>query len=146
MADQIIIKGETIPLTPIAGMTVLRANTPLKCSICGEYRSFFYHIQIHQGEPSMLICAEECHEHLQKELMSHSEDHFFIRGIEAPIKTYTAKKQLAVIRFEPDYYDERYYVPSILKSTKIRVISEEDERFVTLVLDADTESRSVKNK
>lgn len=34
----------------------------------------------------MLVCAEECHGHLQKELMSHSEDHFLIRGIEAPLE------------------------------------------------------------
>lgn len=143
MTNQIIIKGKKITLTPIAGMTALRASEPLKCSICGEYRPFFYHIQIGHGDPSMLICAEECHEHLQHELMAHSEDHFLIRGIEAPTQAHAAKKQLATICFKPDYYDADHYVPDILKSTKIRVISEEDARFVSLVLDADTESRAV---
>lgn len=91
----------------------------------------------------MLICAEECHEHLQQELMSHSEDHFLIRGIEAPVQAHAAKEQLAIIFFKPNYYDADHYLPNILKSTKIRVISEEDERFVSLVLDADTEGRTV---
>ncbi len=85
MTNQIIIKGKKISLAPIAGTTVLRASAPLKCSICGKYRPFFYNIQIHSGEPAMLICVAKCHRHLQKQLMSHIEDHFFIRGIDAPL-------------------------------------------------------------
>ena len=34
----------------------------------------------------MLICVAKCHRYLQKQLMSHVEDHFFIRGIAAPIQ------------------------------------------------------------
>ena len=86
MTNQIIIKSKKVALTPITGTTVLRADAPLKCSICGKYRPFFYHIQIHAGQPSMLICADRCHKHLQKNLMSHLEDHFLIRGIEAPLE------------------------------------------------------------
>lgn len=86
MTNQIITEGKTISLSQMPGTTVLRANAPLKCSICGKYRPFFYNIQIHSGEPAMLICVAKCHRHLQKQLMSHVEDHFFVRGIAAPIK------------------------------------------------------------
>src|ERR1700733_2986858 len=85
MTNQIIINGRTISLTPIQGTTTLRSDAPLKCSVCGDSFSFFYHLQIEPGEPSILVCADDCHEYLEKYLMTYEGDHFLLRGIEAPL-------------------------------------------------------------
>lgn len=85
MTNQIIINGRTVSLTPIPGTTALRSDYPLKCSVCGDSFSFFYHIQIEPGEPSILVCAEDCHDYLERYLMTYEGDYFLLRGIEAPL-------------------------------------------------------------
>jgi len=99
MSSQIIIDNRVIKIKPCLGRTVLQADAPIRCPICGEFRPFFYHLQIHEGEPSELVCAEICHYDLQELLESHDGDHFLIRGIKAPLPSNNvgaAKRKLCI--------------------------------------------------